>query len=472
MQSATRPASRPLKDVLINQSIAITAILIGSTGCLGALQSMQQTGPPPEIVTKQLSDATHPVTTTPDSIAVYTGKSELPRGFFFYQDRKGQGNTLRTKLFAKSSYPSKSAPHIVIAGMGTERPVYSSQRPALLKEYKERASAMGANALYLTGDSHPLAFAIVASDAEPPKNKKTFVDLANEERRKLSRYKKLGTPTSLALSNAQFSVDTQKARCYAMSVVFQRSGQLNDAAESALFISLESRDKLMGNKSLAGPKEVIRNPDGLDIVAPTHGRFLDMRSFSAELGCAAGRSQALLKLWTSGNSTAIGEGDATIQLFQRSISGQQLSQLLRQREQRLEEARIAAAQQRQIDAMRAAQRDLERERERARERDRFEASRHASNSSSSRTPAASSHFSMSLKNECRQTVKLFIGDKPKYGSGTSTSVSANSINSYSGMGPKTYWIVDSSGNGISSYTASPGTNNVRITSSCSGFARR
>jgi len=460
-------AIRTLKSVLRNHSIAITAILIGSTGCLGAIQRMQQSGPPPEIVTKQLSEATHPVTTTPEAIAVYTGRQELPRGFFFYQDRNGEGGTLRTKLYAMPTYPSKSAPHIVIAGMGTERPVYAAQRSALLKEYRERASAMGANALYLTGDRHPLAFAIVASDAAPPKDEKTFVDLANEERRKLPGYKKLGAPTTLALSNAQFSVDTKKARCYAMSVVFHGGQQLNEAAESALFVSLESRDQLMGNKSLAGPKEVIDNPDGLEIIAPTHGRFLHMRSFSRELGCAAGSTQAVLKLWTSGKTTAIGEGDATVQIFQKSISNRELSQLLQRREQRMEEARIAAERQRRLDEARAA----ERERERARERDRMEASRHASASRSSRQ-ATSTHFSMSLKNECRQTVKLFIGDKPKYGSGTSTSVGSNSINSYSGMGPKTYWIVDSSGNGISSYTTSPGSNNVRILSSCTGFARR
>lgn len=457
--------------MLRNHSIAITAILIGSTGCLGAIQRMQQPGPPPEIVTKQLSEETHPVTTTPENIAIYTGKSELPRGFFFYQDRNGEGGTLRTKLYAMPAYPTTSAPHIVIAGMGTERPVYAAQRSALLQSYKERASAMGANALYLTGDRHPLAFAVVASDATPPKDEKTFVDLANEERRKLPGYKKLGAPTTLALTNAQFSVDTQKARCYAMSVVFHGGRQLNAAAESALFVSLESRDKLLGNKSLAGPKEVIDNPDGLEILAPTHGRFLNMRSFSRELGCAAGSGQAVLKLWTSGNTTAIGQGDATVQIFQKSISNRQLSQLLQRREQRMEEARIAAERQRRMDEARAAERERERERDRERERNRDRMNATASASQSSRQ-ATSTHFSMSLKNECRQTVKLFIGDKPKYGSGTSTSVSSNSINSYSGMGPKTYWIVDSSGNGISSYTASPGSNNVRILSSCTGFARR
>lgn len=435
---------------------------------------MQEPGPPPEIVTKQLIEETLPVTTEARAIAVFTGKPELPRGFFFYQDRQGAGGTLRTKLFAKAAYPSADAPHVVIAGMGTEGRVYPGQKPALLEEYKRRASAMGANALYMTGGGQSLAFAIIASDAEPPKDKKTFVDLANEERRKLSKYKKLGFPTSLALSNAEFTLQTKKAHCYAMSVVFHGDSQLNAAAESALFVSLKSGDQLMGNKSLAGPKEVIDNPDGLSIFAPTHGRFLHMRSFSTELGCAAGTAQAALRLWTQGNTALIGEGNATLQIFKRKISNAEVALQLRERKVRLEEARLAAERQRLVDEARRAERERERERDRARERERRDANRYASSSrtSTSATSSSSSHFSMSLKNECRETVKLFIGDKPKYGSGTSTSVSSNSINSYSGMGPKTYWIVDSSGNGISSYTASPGSNNVRILPSCSGFARR
>ena len=77
---------------------------------------------------------------------------------------------------------------------------------------------------------------------------------------------------------------------------------------------------------------------------------------------------------------------------------------------------------------------------------------------------------MSLKNECARTVKIFIGDKPKYGSGTNTSVSSNSINSYSGTAPRTYWIIDDSENGLSAYTATPGSQSVRILPSCTGFA--
>jgi hypothetical protein len=447
-------------------ALAITAILLGGSGCLGALQQ-GQTGPLPEIATKQLHEGTLPVTTAPDAIRVFRGKGELPVGFFFYQDRQGEGGRLRTKLLAMPEYPTAQAPHIVIAGMGTMGPVYGGQQQELLEQYKERASEMGANALYMTTGGQALAFAIIASEAPAPANTSTVAELAKIEKRKLSKYKPAGFPHPLAMSQARLSLETKKARCYAMVVVFEDEVQLNADAQSALYVSLESADGLLGNRSLGSPKEEIDNPDGLQIHAPFHGRFVHMRSFSKELGCASGKVKAEIKLWTSGKSTALGSGNAQVQLFERRISNSELAKKERESARRWEEARIAAEEQRRIDEARERERQARREQERA-ERD----ARRNSNLTSSSSSSSSAHFSMSLKNECSQTVKLFIGDKPRFGSGRSTSVSSNSITSYSGSGSQTYWIVDSSGNGVSSYTASPGRNDIRILPSCSGFARR
>ena len=58
----------------------------------------------------------------------------------------------------------------------------------------------------------------------------------------------------------------------------------------------------------------------------------------------------------------------------------------------------------------------------------------------------------------------------KYGSGTNTSIGANTISSYSGTAPQMYWIIDDSENGLSAYTAHPGSQSVRILPSCTGFA--
>ena len=86
-------------------------------------------------------------------------------------------------------------------------------------------------------------------------------------------------------------------------------------------------------------------------------------------------------------------------------------------------------------------------------------------------PAAPSQVSISLHNDCPNKVKLFMGEKPKFGSGTYTSLDSNNTSSYSMKPGDMIWIVDESENGISSMSAGTGTfQNMKITSSCSEFA--
>ncbi len=85
---------------------------------------------------------------------------------------------------------------------------------------------------------------------------------------------------------------------------------------------------------------------------------------------------------------------------------------------------------------------------------------------------ANASYSLSLKNECKETVRLFYGQKPKFGSGTYSSIGANTLQSKSGSVGDMIWIVDKSDNGISSYMPRAGSQNVVITPSCSGFAPR
>ncbi|MBI4953181.1 MAG: hypothetical protein HY908_14205 [Myxococcales bacterium] len=82
----------------------------------------------------------------------------------------------------------------------------------------------------------------------------------------------------------------------------------------------------------------------------------------------------------------------------------------------------------------------------------------------------STHYSLSLHNSCKQTVKLFIGEKPPFSSGTNTSLSSNTTTSYSGSAPENIWIVDDSGKPMSSYTAHPGSQTMQILESCTGFS--
>ncbi len=80
-----------------------------------------------------------------------------------------------------------------------------------------------------------------------------------------------------------------------------------------------------------------------------------------------------------------------------------------------------------------------------------------------------SGWSLTLHNDCPRTVKLFLGQKPKWGSGTYTSLGSNNTTSYSGNAGDMIWIVDESENGLSSLSPS-GSQRMKITSGCSGFA--
>lgn len=444
------------------QGLLVSALLF-SSGCLGSLQ-MGNTRIP-EIEEKQLSDKTLAKTVQPEGIVVFRGKDELPKGIFLYQDRE-QGK-LRIKLFAVPDYPTADSPNLVLAAMATKRPSYARQADALLHEYKRRASDMGANALVLS--SSGIVFAILASSAEPTIEPPAVKDLAKRERAKLAGYRPVGKARRVEMGRAELGLKATKARCYAMTVVLEEKARLNTAAQNALYLSLRSGDALLGNRSYGGPKEDIENPEGLAIEAPRHGRFMHMRSFANELGCASGATSAAIELWTQGKSTALGDGHFSVQLFEKKISATKLAEMLSKRRRRLA---AAAAEQQRHHELRAQEQEQEQERQRQQQRQRDRQASDARRSSSAPTSSASTYFSMSLKNECPRTVKLFIGKKPRFGSGTSTSVSSNSIGSYSGSAGQTYWIVDDSGNGLSSFTVSPGRHNMRILPSCTGFATR
>lgn len=86
--------------------------------------------------------------------------------------------------------------------------------------------------------------------------------------------------------------------------------------------------------------------------------------------------------------------------------------------------------------------------------------------------AAPTVVSITLRNTCSQTVDLFFGEKPKFGSGTYSNMSSNSSTSKSMRPGEMIWIVDKSQNGISSVTVEAGTNTVEITGDCTGFSVR
>ena len=77
--------------------------------------------------------------------------------------------------------------------------------------------------------------------------------------------------------------------------------------------------------------------------------------------------------------------------------------------------------------------------------------------------------SVTLRNSCKETVKVFFGDKPKFGSGRYSTMSSNSSTSSSFQPGDMFWIVDESENGISSVTVAEGMREIEIIDGCAGM---
>lgn len=94
----------------------------------------------------------------------------------------------------------------------------------------------------------------------------------------------------------------------------------------------------------------------------------------------------------------------------------------------------------------------------------------ASAPASAPTPAGP--VSVTLRNSCKQNVKVFFGDKPKFGSGRYSSMSSNSSTSATFQPGDMFWIVDESENGISSVTVAEGMREIEIVDGCTGMRTR
>jgi hypothetical protein len=95
-----------------------------------------------------------------------------------------------------------------------------------------------------------------------------------------------------------------------------------------------------------------------------------------------------------------------------------------------------------------------------------------SSAASSAAPAPQGPVSVTIRSACPKTVKVFYGDKPKFGSGTYSSISSNSVQSHSFRQGDMFWIVDDSENGLGSTSIGPGTRELEISASCTSINAR
>lgn len=83
-----------------------------------------------------------------------------------------------------------------------------------------------------------------------------------------------------------------------------------------------------------------------------------------------------------------------------------------------------------------------------------------------------STVSVDIKSSCSKTVKVFFGDKPKFGSGTYSTASSNSRSSHTFRPGDQFWIVDQSENGLASVSVAESTREIEILGSCTELAQR
>jgi hypothetical protein len=95
-----------------------------------------------------------------------------------------------------------------------------------------------------------------------------------------------------------------------------------------------------------------------------------------------------------------------------------------------------------------------------------------STATASAAPAPQGPVSVTIRSACSKTVKVFYGDKPKFGSGTYSTIDSNSVQSHSFRAGEQLWVVDESENGLGSATIAQGTRELEVSSSCTAISAR
>lgn len=91
---------------------------------------------------------------------------------------------------------------------------------------------------------------------------------------------------------------------------------------------------------------------------------------------------------------------------------------------------------------------------------------------SSPAPSGPTTVSVTIRSACSKTVSVFYGDKPKFSSGTTSSISSNSVQSKTFQDGDLMWVLDDRGEGAGSITITSSTRNIEIGSGCTSISGR
>ncbi len=189
----------------------------------------------------------------------------------------------------------------------------------------------------------------------------------------------------------------------------------------------------------------------------------------ASVGCAEADGPITLTMAPMIGQDPIGTGPMSMQLFSHVLTRAEREHLEADKQRQIAEQREFAAREREREAQEQQRRDRESAERSAR------ASSSGGSSGGSRSGGSSGPsgpVSVTIRSSCPKTVPVFYGTKPKYGSGTSSSVSTNSVSSHSFREGDMMWVTDASGNGLDGFTVTRDTRTIEIDSSCSRLSGR
>lgn len=276
--------------------------------------------------------------------------------------------------------------------------------------------------------------------------KKTEADLQKTIAEQTAKYKKSGrTGTMLLQSPEPFTFDGVEGTCY--TVVFRLEGDAKwDIAGDYTKFDFQRPDtRGSGGPGVVGPGAV------------------------ASVGCAKATGPISLSIASMVEGDRIGFGSAKLELYSRVLTRAEKKAMEEDERRQIAEQQEFARQEREREERRRQE-----DEQRRRDRERQEASRssYSAGGSSSSGGGSSGPVSVTIRSSCSRTVKVFYGSNPKFGSGTQSSISSNSVQSHSFRVGDMFWVTDESGNGLDSVTVSDRTRGLEIGSSCSDLYER
>ncbi|MCB9792507.1 MAG: hypothetical protein H6741_07230 [Alphaproteobacteria bacterium] len=431
----------------------LLALSLTSPASAGSLKDRAESllAPAPEARIKKSTQypSQAPSAVAAEDIQVFA-LGELPDGA--YKTDTSFGVTVRLT----EDYPSAEAPHLDLGVVSVRRESHSEER--LMSAALEVAGRHGANAVVvLTEPTHSelrvqalrLSDAEAAPEARPPAD-----ELLTQAGAELEGYARSATTFERRLEQWEpITFEGKRGTCYGLALALEPDADFERAAKGRKAIHLPysyTGQSYTTNSSWFGPKD-----SGAK------------RAHAARVSCPEKSGPVTVDMIVPGADGApLGEGTLRAVLYTKSISEAELVKRAADREAGMAESRAAGEAARAAEETRRAEREAE-----------AAAQRSAAAKASAETPttSASQHFSLSLKSECPSTVKVIeamgSGSPPNV-NGTRSRVTSNSIESYSGNAPWTLWLVNDSEQPLGSWTATPGSHSMKITSSCTAIVPR